>query len=170
MIGIMAALSPDPVSRDELLRRLEREFAKLDRLLDRLTNDQWMESRALGDWSVTDVLAHLIAHESRAVEEVRLALRGERLEIDHAANDAFNERAVSAMRGQSREAVRSAWHASYRAVHELVANLPAEAFDPSGPVAALLDDTVDGALANNTYEHYAGHRAEIAALLREDAR
>jgi hypothetical protein len=119
----------------------------------------------IGDWSITDLLAHLIAHEQRAVREIEHALRGERLEIDHAANHAFNEAAVAAYRAQPCAIVRKAWDTSYQAVVTAVAALPDAAFDPAGEIVAALEDSIDGALGNNSYGHYAEHRREIEARL-----
>jgi uncharacterized protein (TIGR03083 family) len=156
----------DPqVSKAELLDRLQRDHTRLEAVLDRLTPAQLTAPGAIGAWSIKDLLAHLIAHEQRALEEVRSALRDERLEIDHAANDAFNAGAVTAYRALSLAAVREAWEASYRQVVETVATLPDAAFDPSGPVVAALADSIDGALANNTYAHYAEHRRQIETSL-----
>jgi hypothetical protein len=152
--------------RAELLDRLVRERARLDVLLDRLTPAEVTEPGVVGDWSVKDLLAHLVAHEQRALEEVRLALRGECLAIDHAANDAFNAQAVAASKEQPFGAVREAWNGSSRDVAALVAALPEAAFDPAGPVAAALGDSIDGALGYNTYAHYAEHRQQIEAWLR----
>jgi len=39
-------------------------------------------------------------------------------------------------------------------------------YDLNGPVAQVLEDTIDGALGNNTYDHYAEHLPEIEAWIR----
>lgn len=153
------------VTRDELLARLEREKGRLDAVLDRLTPEQLAAPDLIRDWSITDLLAHLIAHEQRALREIEHALRGDRLAIDHAANDAFNEAAVAAYRAHPFAIVRNAWDASYQAVVTAVAALPDAAFDPAGEIVATLEDSIDGALGNNTYGHYAEHRREIEAWL-----
>ncbi len=77
------------VTKTELLSRLEREYARLAAVLASLTAEQWTVRGGIGSWSVKDMLAHVIAHQERAREELRYAIRGERLEIDHSAVDAF---------------------------------------------------------------------------------
>jgi uncharacterized protein (TIGR03083 family) len=154
------------VTRAELLGRLERERAALVAELDRLTPEQFVEPGAIGAWSIKDLLAHLIAHEQQALQEVQSALRGEQLTIDHNAIDAFNDRAVTDSRSHSADEVRSAWEASFREVMATVGELPDAAFDPLGPVVAVLGDSIDGALGNNTYLHYAEHRQELDAWRR----
>ena len=39
-------------------------------------------------------------------------------------------------------------------------------YDPNGPLCAIHGDTIDGALGNNTYGHYAEHLPEVQAWLR----
>ncbi len=79
------------VTQDELLRRLGHGCADVEAFLARLTEAQQRVPGVVGTWSVRDILAHFIAHEQRALEELRHALRGERLAID-----AFNDGAVQA--------------------------------------------------------------------------
>jgi hypothetical protein len=153
------------VGKEELLERLERERELFTAVLARIPPARLDARGALGDWSVKDIVAHLVAHEQRALEELRRALRGERLEIDHDANDAFNAGAVAALRGQPFEVVLAIWDASYEEVVETVVALPEETFAPASSVVTALDDSIDGALANNTYAHYAEHRPDLEAWL-----
>ncbi len=92
-----------------------------------------------------DVLAHFVAHEQRALAELRLAGRGERLQIDHAATDTFNDGAMLAWRTLDPVTARAAWGASARQVVAGVTALAEADFDRAGSLAA--------ALTNNTYGH-----------------
>ena len=121
---------------------------------------------AVGNWSVKDVLAHLVAHEQRALQELQFALRGEQYQIDHGSNDAFNDQAVNDSRSFTFKDQFNNWKESYRQVVAAVEALSDADFDPSGKVVKSLDDTIDGALGNNTYEHYDAHADEIEAWLK----
>jgi hypothetical protein len=154
------------VTKTELLDRLERERGALAAELDKLTPGQLVKPGVVGAWSIKDLLAHIIAHEQRALQEVQCALRGEQLAVDHNAIDAFNDQAVTSSEVRPVEEVRSAWEASSCEVIDAVAVLPDVAFDPSGPVVAVLGDSIDGALGNNTYLHYAEHRQEVESWRR----
>ena len=59
-----------------------------------------------------------------------------------------------------------AWEASHQQVITAVRALSDADYDLNGPVAQVLEDTIDGALGNNTYDHYAEHLPEIEAWIR----
>lgn len=148
------------VGKAELLEHLKRESSRLDEVIKRLD-----ENVRIGAWSPTEFLAHLIAHEQRALEEVQAALRGESFAIDHGANEAFNQGAAFSSRMYPFETAYRAWRASYEAVLEFVESIPDDVFEAPNAVTDLLGDTIDGALANNTYAHYAEHLPKLEALL-----
>ena len=155
------------VSKDELLRRLNQEYMRFNNVLAQMSDAQLVEPNTIGAWSVKDLLAHFVAHEQRALEELRYALRGERLVIDHSAGDVFNAQAVSASLSQSLAEVQAAWDASFQQIVTAVAALTDADFDPEGVVVRALDDTIDGALGNNTYGHYAEHLSAVEAYLKK---
>jgi trans-aconitate methyltransferase len=118
-------------------------------------------------WSVKDVIAHFIAHEQRALDELDHALRGEPYHFDFGCNDTFNEGAVLACRKLSYEDVVAAWENSVAGVMAVVKQLTDADFDPAGVVVQRLEDSIDGAMANNTYEHWQDHGAQIEAWLQQ---
>ncbi len=153
------------VSKAELLRRMDRSFQRFDTLLSRMEIYDVEAGGVCGEWSVKDIVAHLIAHEQRALGELRAAKNGDPVPPLPADNDSFNAGAVFACRTMPFDLVRDQWHRSYRRVVEVVEGLDEADFDPQGEIARALDDSIDGALANNTYEHYDAHGAQIAAWL-----
>jgi hypothetical protein len=150
----------ETVGKAELVERLKRESRRLDDVIGRLDRNV-----RIGAWSLTDFLAHLIAHEQRAMAEVQAALRGEPFLIDHGANDAFNQGATFSNRLYPFNTVYRAWLESYASVLEFVNALPDDVFHAPNSVTQILSDTIDGALANNTYAHYAEHLPRLIALL-----
>jgi len=153
------------VTQDEILKRLAQEYDSLINLIDQFTPTQMQTPGLLGQWSVRDLLAHLIAHEQRALFELHCAQQGQPLAINHAANDSFNDGAIFACCLFDGPTMRLAWQQSYRRVVEVVTALPAELFLPTSSTVQLLDDSIDGALSNNTYTHYAEHRVEVERWL-----
>lgn len=151
----------DFVDKSELLRRLHEGYARYNALLDRLPPEQKTVSNVTGVWSVKDIVAHFIAHEQRALDELRCALQNKAYSFDFSCNDTFNEGAVLAYRMQSYSTVYAAWSRSVESVIAEVSQLTDADFDPNGRVVQALGDTIDGALANNTYQHWEEHGVQI---------
>ena len=55
------------MTKQELLSKLEAARAQLETAIEPLTPEQMVTERAIGDWSVKDVLAHLAVWTSRCV-------------------------------------------------------------------------------------------------------
>jgi len=153
------------VTKDEILRRLVQEHDRLINLIDQFTPTEIKTPGLLGNWSIRDLFAHLIAHEQRALLELHYAQQGQHLHVVHAANDSFNDGATFACSLFDGATMRAVWEQSYRRVVETVAALPAEIFLPTSSAVKILDDSIDGALGNNTYGHYAEHRDDVERWL-----
>jgi hypothetical protein len=154
------------VGKAELLRCLQTGADQLREALARIAEPLFVRPEAIGRWSVRDLLAHLVAHEQRALAEVAAARRRERLAIDHGCTDEFNAGAAFAWAGLGRAAALAAWERSCRQVFVAVSELSETDFAPGSLLEQALGDTVDGALANNTYGHYAEHLPALRAVAR----
>ena len=156
------------VDKRELLDRLDREYRRFRLAIAPLTPRQLQTPGVVGDWSIKDVIAHFITHEQFALEELRCACHGEQFQGDTGDSDTMNERAVAAQRQMALDDVLRAWDHSYSQVVAAVTSLSDADFDPAGPTARALDDTIDGALGNNTYGHYAEHLPAIEAWIQRE--
>lgn len=154
------------VGKTELLRRLSAGHARVEAVLAKVTPTQQDQPNSMGAWSIKDLLAHFIAHEQRALQELAYAVRGETPVSAPGDNDQFNAQAVKAQRALPYTEVRAEWERSFQQVVAAVEALDEGAFAPTSRVCQLLDDTIDGALANNTYEHYDEHIPDIEAWLK----
>jgi uncharacterized protein (TIGR03083 family) len=155
------------LTKNEIVEALNRENDRLLKTILRLTLDQMTQPGTIGDWSVKDVLAHLIFWNHFVVDELQAALAGKTLEFDHSDTDAVNERAVARYRDHSFMEVSSRYSESFREVMRTVWSLPDRAFEPGSSVERALGDTIAGALHNNTYDHYALHCAQIETWLEQ---
>jgi hypothetical protein len=125
----------------------------------------FLEAGAIGAWSVRDLLAHFVAHEQRALAEIAAARRGDRLTIDATATNEFNAGAVFAWASLQPPEAWAAWDRSYRQIVETVEALADADVAPGSALEQALGDTVDGALANNTYTHYEEHMPALEAFV-----
>lgn len=149
------------VNKQELVTRLYRERTRFLQVISKLDADELAAPNALGEWSVKDLLAHFIAHEQRALDQLNAARRGEPYVWSELSNDAYNAQQVQVRRVLTSEQMRAAWDESFAQVIASVEALSDADFEPTGSVCILLDDTIDGALANNSYEHYLEHLPEV---------
>lgn len=154
------------VGRAELLGRLARSYERVMAVIAPLGPAQLEATGVVDDWSIKDLLAHFIAHEQFALAELDHARRGERYDPGPGGSDAINARAVAERRQDSGASVLRDWQASYQRLVSAVQALSDADFDPAGPLAQALGDTIDGALGNNSYEHYAEHLPAIEDWLR----
>lgn len=68
---------PRPKTKADLLLAIEQERTALEASLEKLTTEEMVEPGVIGEWSVKDVLAHLVEWEQMALGWYRAGLRGE---------------------------------------------------------------------------------------------
>ena len=68
---------PRPTSKTDLLAAIKLERQALETTLEALTAEQMLEPGVAGEWSVKDVLSHLIEWQQMVLEWYRSGLRGE---------------------------------------------------------------------------------------------
>jgi len=146
--------------RQNALRQMERSRNATLRLLASIPEDEILRPRTQGEWSIKDVLAHIVAWEEEAVKRLALIAKGKGERIvfydDMRAADEFNARAVAAARSTSLSAlVKRAARARQRLVDSLL-QLPLNSLnDPSQryPVIAWLPEFA--------WTHEGAHRRRI---------
>lgn len=153
------------LGRDEILRRLEIEHNRLMDTVYRLTLSQLAQPWVVGAWSVKDVLAHLVYWNVFVVQEIEAAVNEEAFEHPQGTTDEINARAVEQYRGFKPDVMVRMCDVTCGMVKTMMQNLPDDAFEPGNRIEQLLDETIHSALANNTYEHWPIHEAQIRAWL-----
>jgi uncharacterized protein (TIGR03083 family) len=151
--------------REEILRRIALEYQRLMDTYARLTPAQWTAAGAVGTWTAKDVLAHLVYWNRFPVEEIQAALTGGSFAHPSGTTDEINAQAVASFRDWTPEAIRSAFEHSYAELLDCVKTLPHSAFEAGSAIEQALDETIHGVLANNTYEHWPIHEAQIRAWI-----
>ncbi len=157
----------DRPSRSEIIQRIETAHDRLAMTLVPFTPNQMLESGVVSYWSVKDVLAHLITWNVLSVFEIDAAVKGQPYEYPEETRDQINARAVEQHRGFNLMFVCAEFEASYTMLWETVQKLSDEAFQPGGRIEQALGDTINGALAKNTYEHWLIHEAQIRQWIEQ---
>jgi hypothetical protein len=70
-----------PTTKEQLLALIHAEHTKLDKKMDGLSAEEMVFPGAMGDWSVKDILAHLMDWEQRLVSWYEAGLRGDVLHL-----------------------------------------------------------------------------------------
>lgn len=85
---------PRPQSKKELIEVIQLERRKLDQTLDTLSEEQMQATGACGDWSVKDILSHLVDWEQRCLRWYRAGLNGE---VQKTPDEDYNWRELPAL-------------------------------------------------------------------------
>ena len=155
------------VTKHELLQRLHAHHRQLRQLIAPLTSNQLEAKGVIGSWSIKDTIAHFIAHEQFALRELAAAQRGEVYQNPYTDTDLMNAHAVADCAELSIQQVMRAWEKSFQQVIQAVESLQDGDFAEDSSVMRWLNDTIDGALANNTYDHYVEHTPAIEAWIQQ---
>jgi uncharacterized protein (TIGR03083 family) len=164
--------SRPPRNKAELLERIEREWAALERTLEHLTDEQ-MNAPDSSGWSTKDNLAHLAAWEQfMRLYHLRNQSPYEAMQVDEATFEQLSEdeqndvlyqrnrdRPVSDVKDELRRSHQQVLTDLERLSYE---DLMKPRF-PGDPQARPLIGWVIG----NTYEHYREHRAYIEKIVEQ---
>ena len=137
------------------LKLLDDEYANFRKAIDGLDADA-LQRVWFGEWSVKDIVAHVLGWQREMAGALRRMARGEKPTpegVDYSDSDAWNARFSLAMKQQLPSTVLAEWgqvHQVYRAA-----------------AAAVADDrfgegkTVNRLIETSGYGHYREHGAQI---------
>jgi hypothetical protein len=120
---------PRPTTKKALIDEMKTERLALENFLAEFTPDQMIQPGALGEWSVKDVLAHLIEWEQMFLGWYAAGQRGEKPPTPAEGYTwrqlpALNKAVYKKHRERSLEDVLQQFHASYVQTLELVESVP----------------------------------------------
>ena len=140
---------------DALLDDLEASCADLQGAIDGLTHEQLVTTFE-GEWSVRDMLGHIIGWHHEMDDALERIARGERPVpegVDYSDSDAWNARFVETWRNASPEAVVAELAASKGLFVEAARRVPDEKFEEGRAAYRIITTTGTG--------HYAEHAPVI---------
>lgn len=152
-----------PATLDELLARIDREWARLNSLVARMQPEQLVAKGPEGAWSAKDHLAHVTAWERYLIGTViggrpsheSLGLTAEEFEILDI--DAQNDLLVRASAGKSLEAVLQEYHSVHQQARAAVAGLQWGDWHQKSREWQGEPRPLVGWIAGNCYDHYLEH-------------
>lgn len=164
-----------PTSKTALLTAIEKERTALETFLDSLTPDEMIRPGVVGDWSVKDVLAHLVAWEQMCLGWYRAGLRGE---IPPLPAPGFKWNQTPQLNQQIYErycvepltAVLSQFHASHNEIMGVIYNLSNETLFLPDQYPWTRKNTLGAYMVSATSSHYLWARKEIKKGLKAKKR
>jgi hypothetical protein len=154
------------MTKDEILEALEDEREKFLDAIEGLSDEALQEPGMVGEWSVKDVLSHLIAWEAELVKLLWQAKQG----IDPGS---------AHFGGKSVDELNAAWYAEFQArpLEQVQADFQAVRRQTERRVEAFLDKDLNDPgrypwleghplwewVAGDSFEHEAEHAAQIRA-------
>ena len=156
-----------PITRERFLAQFKEERAAWEAQLEEIPAERWTEPGASGDWTVKDVVAHVVWHDREIIGVLRArALVGSELwALDTPSR---NEAIYAESRDRSLAEVQADARQTGAELEAEVERLTEE--DLNEP--ARIRDMLPGyrpwqLLADNTYDHYRDHRSVLRAWLEE---
>jgi hypothetical protein len=157
----------EPMTKPRLLELLRTKRAEWDAALAQVAESEMTQARAVGDWSIKDIVAHINYHEHWYADRLHEQFRGEvytPTELDMMPFEERNQRIYLEYRDTSLDEVLAE---SRQAFQKLVEGVEAhdEAFliEPQqfgGPPV-----TIWQMLRGDVYEHYGQHIPSIKSWL-----
>jgi uncharacterized damage-inducible protein DinB len=144
-------MTRSPQQRQRLLNDLDRHWQELLNTIDRLDIETIHGGSMAGQWSIKDIMGHIMAWERIALERIALAETGERRRLVKSVHG-FNREQAAALRDTPLDDLRREMEETHR---ELVAKVS------SSPVVTR------DLIRADTFDHYRDHLGDIAAGLEQ---
>jgi hypothetical protein len=160
-----------PASKTELLAAIARERSELEALLGALTTEQMVEPDLMGQWSVKDVLAHLVEWEQMVLSWYRAGLRGEMPEMPAPGlkwnqTPQLNQMILEKHRDRPVDQVMERFGASHQEIVGVIHGISDQELFVPGRMAWTGKNTVGTYFVSATSSHYLWARKKIRKGLK----
>ena len=157
---------PRPTNKNQLVAESQKEYAALEQFLAPLTPAQMVQPGASGEWSVKDVLAHLLAWQQMFMGWYAAGLRGENPATPAEGYKwsqlpALNQMIYEKHRKRTLEDILSQLAASHQKVTKLAQSLSEEELFTPGRYLWARTNALASYFASITSSHYRWARTEI---------
>lgn len=158
----------EEMTKEKLLDEIHQERERFEETVVKLTKDQMIDPSLEGGWSVKDILAHISTWETRMIEWVEQALKGEIPELLAPCRswddlDEMNKRSYSENLDKSLSLILSEFQASFPKAVQAVEDTPEAALIDPNQFEWRNGSPLWKIAAANTYWHYKEHGEQITA-------
>jgi hypothetical protein len=165
---------PRSFTKAQLLDNARFEHAALERLLEKLSPDDMVHPGILGDWSVKDILAHLIEWEQMALGWVETGLSEKTPAIPAQGFKwnqlpALNQHIYEKHRDRPLVEILEQFHSSYQQILASIEGFSEESLFTRGYYAWAGNNALAAYFNSATASHYLWARKEIQKGLKVKA-
>ena len=162
---------PRPTSKADLLAAIDQERGALEATLETLTPRQMVEPGVVGEWSVKDVLAHLVEWQQMVLGWYRAGLRGEIPEMPAPGYKwnqmpQLNQMIYEKHRDSPLGEVMEQFHASHRETVGVIQELSDEELFTARRYGWTQGNTMGTYFVSTTSSHYLWARKEARKGLK----
>jgi hypothetical protein len=153
-------------SKAQLLNDIVTERRRLEKSLVSLSEEEMVQPGVTGNWSVKDILAHIVAWEQLLLSWHRSGIQGQNVErppvgMSQRAIDELNQEIYEKHRDRCLEETKAEFSASYRQILAAIEEIPEEDMFVRGRYGWTGKLTLADYIAGNTCNHYAWAKAQI---------
>lgn len=157
-----------------LLEDIRVQRSRLMKNLDILDAEQMTQTGVVGEWSVKDMLAHLIDWEQRFIGWYRAGVRGETPEtpapgLNWRQLDILNQQIYEKHKDRLLADVLAEFDASYEEILDLVNGMSEQELFTPGQYAWVGDGILADWVAANTSNHYNWAKTCIRKWMKQEA-
>jgi hypothetical protein len=150
----------------ELLESIRSTRQQLEKKFGKLTPEQMVWPGSMGDWSVKDILAHLVDWEQRFIGWYQAGLRGEIPEtpapgLKWSELPKLNQQGYERHRHESLDEVMALYETSYKQILALIEGMSKDEIFTPKYYAWTGESSLLGWIAANTSSHYNWARRNI---------
>jgi len=152
------------MNKADLLSAMRAGHARLEKMVDNLSEEQMLVPRLHGGWSCKDLLAHFGFWEQKMAETCQLLRAGKtpKETVGEYDVDAMNAAAFADHRDQSLDEVRRFERQSFQLLFDEVEKASEEELVDPHRFAWLKGATLGAWIEGNSYGHYEEHQADLA--------
>jgi hypothetical protein len=146
----------------QILARMAESRRALQSALDRAGHDLIERPGTWGEWTLKDLLAHIVYWQTVAIDRLQKVADGRRDEIRLTGSDAeideANENVYRANKDRPLTEMLDIFHSTYRSLRTAVKSLPADLFREQQPEGTF---SVPRAVHGDGYGHEEEHLADV---------
>lgn len=154
-----------------MLANIQTERRRLEKNLTSLTDEEMIEPGVIGEWSIKDILAHLIDWEQRFLGWYQAGLRGEvpqtpAPDLTWSDLDQLNQQIYADNKDRSLSSIIADFKISYNQVLETVHAMPEEDLFTAGRYEWTGNSILVAYILANTANHYRWAKTHIRKWMR----